>query len=174
MITAPLLDSYLGAHIGLICPNSNASDNDNHCAHFVSHVLSLAFGYTCGPSRPACMRVHEIFAKCVAPEALDACRANYGTGILFVTEERNVTMATQTMVNVPRKHVGIVCGSDVWHYSNTQHRVVKQVVDSFIYHCKNQRNGLWLAKPPQAALARPFEAPTSAATNNPAGSSSTR
>ena len=104
MITAPLLDSYLGLHIGRICPNGNASDNDNHCAHFVSHVLSLAFGYTCGPSRPACMRVHEIFARCRAPEALDACRSHYGTGILFVTGERNVTLATQTMVNVPRKH----------------------------------------------------------------------
>ncbi|MCX5688293.1 MAG: hypothetical protein NTV94_00620 [Planctomycetota bacterium] len=174
MITAPLLDSYLGLHIDRICPNGNASDNDNHCAHFVSHVLSLAFGYTCGPSHPACMRVHEIFARCRAPEALDACRSNYGTGILFVTGERNVTMATQTMVNVPRKHVGIVCGSDVWHYSNTQHRVVKQVVDSFLYHYKNQQNGLWLAQPPQAARAIAFETPAPAGTTNAAGGIPTR
>jgi len=169
MITAPLLDSYLGLHIGRICPNGNASDNHNHCAHFVSHVLSLAFGYTCGSARPACMRVHEIFARCGEPEALNACRANYGTGILFVTGERNVTMATQTMVNVPRKHVGLVCGGSVWHYSNSQHRVVKQMVDTFIYHYKNQQNGLWLAQPPQAALARPFETPTPAGTASPAG-----
>jgi hypothetical protein len=153
MINASLLDTYLGKHISAICNNGFASDSANHCAHFVSHVLSLSFGYCCGRNG-ANLRVHEIFSRCGSVEELRECRADYGSRLLFVTAERNVTIAAQTMVNVPKKHIGIVYGGLVWHYSNSRREVVKQVADTFIYHYKNQQNGLWLGTFPASAVAR--------------------
>ncbi|HSU55746.1 MAG TPA: hypothetical protein VLT36_16945 [Candidatus Dormibacteraeota bacterium] len=151
-ITQPLLDSYLGKHIDKICPSHYKANN--HCAHFVSHVLDLSFGYQCG-SR-ANVRVHEVFAKCPSVEELLECRGAYGTGLLFVTGEKNVHLAQQSMENVPKKHIGIVYGAFVWHYSNTKHQVVKEIVDQFIFHYKHQQNGLWLGGIPVGAEAHEF------------------
>jgi hypothetical protein len=41
------LGSYLNKNIRDICPNHFDDNNLNHCAHFVSHVLGIAIGYTC-------------------------------------------------------------------------------------------------------------------------------
>ena len=44
MLTLATLNVYLGLHIGDICPVGFDNDGDNHCAHFVSHVLDWALG----------------------------------------------------------------------------------------------------------------------------------
>ena len=69
MVTVSTLDSYLGKHIRDICGNSYVNDSDNHCAHFVSHVLGLKFGATChmlgkGKVTGANVRVQEVFGRC--------------------------------------------------------------------------------------------------------------
>lgn len=47
MLSTTLLNSYLGKPIDDICLNGYINHDDNHCAHFVSHVLNLEFGATC-------------------------------------------------------------------------------------------------------------------------------
>jgi hypothetical protein len=47
-LTASNLAWYEGKHISDICL-TGFHRNANHCAHFVSHALELAFGYTCAP-----------------------------------------------------------------------------------------------------------------------------
>ena len=70
MLLETTLQDYLGQHIRDICPIGYANDSDNHCAHFVSHVLGYQFGATCrtmkrGQGTPGSIRVHEVFARCV-------------------------------------------------------------------------------------------------------------
>ena len=70
MVTVTTLDSYLGKHIRDVCGNDYVNDGDNHCAHFVSHVLGLRFGATChmmgkGKVPGANLRVQEVFGRCV-------------------------------------------------------------------------------------------------------------
>jgi len=47
MLNLELLNSYVGKNISEICLNGYANNNDNHCAHFVSHILNLHFSLTC-------------------------------------------------------------------------------------------------------------------------------
>jgi hypothetical protein len=69
MISHHQLAGYLGKSIGDICQNGYTSVHENHCAHFVSHVLGYRFGATCqmmgnGKGDPATLRVHELFSRC--------------------------------------------------------------------------------------------------------------
>ena len=38
------------------------------------------------------------------------------------------------MINVPKKHIGIYPDNSIWHYSNTQDKVVVQMPDAFAHH----------------------------------------
>jgi hypothetical protein len=83
--TSAILEGCVGHHIRDICNNGFTSDADNHCAHFVSHVLKLSFGYTCrtatgGPNPGGCLRVQEVFAQCIEVGTWDNLPAplNYG------------------------------------------------------------------------------------------------
>lgn len=130
---------YLGNHVSNFCPNDYHDDKDNHCAHFVSHVLGFNFGYTCimqtgKGARGASMRVHELFAQCPEvgiwedkPPLLDSCLA-------FVTDMKNVDLKNQTMKNVPKKHVGIFYKERIYHYSNSRDKVSGQGADQFKRH----------------------------------------
>ena len=50
-LTEAYLRSLLGKHIRDICPLGYAANSDNHCAHFVAHVLGYHSGITCGTMR---------------------------------------------------------------------------------------------------------------------------
>lgn len=140
MITAAELNGYLGKNISAICTNNYVQPNENHCAHFVSHALNYSFGYTCksavaGSSHVgANLRVHEVFSHCLTvgrwgnkPAVLTSC-------LVFVTDASNVHLATKTLDNVPRKHIGIFISGTIWHYSNSQHKVITQAPSEFIKH----------------------------------------
>lgn len=43
-------------------------------------------------------------------------------------------VAKKTMINVPKKHIGIYLDNSIWHYSNTQDKVVVQMPDAFAHH----------------------------------------
>ena len=65
------LDGFKDMNIKDICSCEFRNDADNHCAHFVSHAMGFAFGYTCksmtGKGKMgASIRVHEVFAMCGA------------------------------------------------------------------------------------------------------------
>src|SRR4051812_32772406 len=94
MLTQQQLDSYLGQSIAQICQNGYSSTADNHCAHFVAHVLGYSYGVTCrmmgsGKAAGATLRVQELFPKCPAvgpwsmrPRAMAAC-------LVFITRASN-------------------------------------------------------------------------------------
>lgn len=153
MVTHQQLDGYLGKSISQICQNGYASQNDNHCAHFVAHVLGYQDGMTCrimgtGRAPGASIRVQEIFAKCrsvgvwsLRPASLTAC-------LVFITAVANVNLSTRTINNVPRKHVGIFLGGMIWHYSNSQSKVVKQTPAQFARHYPAPDNAMFFGSMP--------------------------
>lgn len=155
MLTLATLNSYLGLHIRDICPVGFASDNDNHCAHFVSHVLGLSFGMTCramvsGFGAEASIRVQEIFARCLSVGAWADLPYPLFSGLAFITNASNVNLRTKTMTNVPRKHVGVFFGAttDIWHYSNSRRQVVRQQPSAFSNHYAAPDNArFWGAVP---------------------------
>lgn len=150
MLTLAILNSYLGLHIRDICPVGFANNSDNHCAHFVSHVLGLGFGVTCrtmvsGFGPEASIRVQEIFARCLNVGAWSDLPYPLFTGLAFITNANNVNLRTKTMTNVPRKHVGIFFGhtTDIWHYSNSRRQVVRQQPSAFSNHYAAPDNAMF-------------------------------
>lgn len=132
------LNNRLGLHIRAICDCSYSDDHQNHCAHFVSHVMEYRFGFKCrdmtgrGTGLGANIRVHEIFSRCAnVGEWADKPAGNC---LAFVTASSNVNLAHRTMANVPAKHIGIFCNNLVYHYSNSRRHVVSQTVDAFGRH----------------------------------------
>src|SRR5215207_5529590 len=130
LIEASLI-ALLGQHIRDICPNGYATDSDNHCAHFVSHVLGYQFGATCrmmqgGTGTPACIRVQEVMLRCLQVGTWNELPTPLFWGLVFITNAANVNTTTRVMVNVPRKHVGIFIGGGptIYHYSNSRRQVV--------------------------------------------------
>jgi hypothetical protein len=140
------LNGYVGHPIKEICPHGYDRASDNHCAHFVSHVLQLGMGYTCAQARGrvdgANIRVQELFALCTSRQEILEC-PTAGEGLIFVSERSNFRGSPTRIDNVPKKHVGIHLNGKVWHYSNTRHRVVTQTVGDFLFHYPRQHNALW-------------------------------
>ena len=149
MLTLSTLNSYVGHSINEICPFGYDKPVDNHCAHFVSHVLQLGLGYTCAPGRSgsASVRVQELFPHCSNMREVREC-PTVGEGLIFVSHKSNFQGSPVTIQNVPKKHVGIVFNGRVWHYSNRQHKVVVQTVGEFLRHYPNQQNALWFGSLP--------------------------
>ena len=66
-------------------------------------------------------------------------------GLVFITNASNVTLGTQTMNNVPRKHIGIFYGGarTIYHYSNSRHQVVSQTPQQFSNHYPAPDNAMF-------------------------------
>ena len=153
MTTQLVLNNFLGKPIGQICLNGYANDADNHCAHFVSHAMGYQFGVTCltmsrGTSPGANIRVQELFPRCPTvgtwgsrPPTLTSC-------LVFITRATNVDVANKVMNNVPRKHVGIYVSGLIYHYSNSQHRVVQQTPEQFSHHYSAPDNAMFYGSMP--------------------------
>jgi hypothetical protein len=153
MITQRQLDGFLGKSMAQICPNGFAADADNHCAHFVSHVLNLRYGVTCqimshGKLPGVSIRVQEIFPHCPTVGAWSLRPASLGACLVFITRVANVNLAAKVMSNVPRKHVGIFLNGSIWHYSNSQHKVVRQTPAQFGMHYPAPDNGMFYGSLP--------------------------
>lgn len=123
------IESFVGKPIDDICNNGFTSHRLNHCAHFVSHALGLTFPYTCahqtgGNAPRANLRVHEIFAQCSKVARYNQENTAHPL-LIFVTREKNVNLATGKMGNIPQKHIGILLERQVYHYSNSQEKVVR-------------------------------------------------
>jgi len=153
MITQQQLNGYLGKTISQICQNGYTNAHDNHCAHFVSHVLGYHFGVTCrmmgktiGPA--ATLRVQELFPRCHSVGAWSLRPASVKACLVFITGASNVNLGNRTMVNVPRKHVGIYVDGQIWHYSNAQQKVVKQLPAQFAQHYPSPDNRMFFGTLP--------------------------
>lgn len=154
MATAAQMNAFLGKEITEICKVGYTNRADNHCAHFVSHVLGYQFGFTCrgmvagSTAAGASIRVQELFPRCKTvgnwkdkPKALI-------TGLVFITNPGNVNVAAKTMSNVPRKHVGIFINDEIWHYSNKGDKVVKQTPAQFANHYPAPDNAMFYGEMP--------------------------
>lgn len=139
MLTQHQLTGYLGKSIADICQNGYASAHENHCAHFVSHVLGYQAGVTCqmmgtGKGPAATLRVQDLFSKCRSVGLWSLRPASLRICLVFITRASNVNLSAKAMANVPRKHVGILADGFVWHYSNSQQKVVRQTPSQFALH----------------------------------------
>jgi hypothetical protein len=98
-------------------------------------MCGLTFSYHCrdfgGGTKPgANIRVHEVFAQCPrVGKRADADKNR--TQLAFVTLAGNVDLANKRMVNIPQKHVGIYHEGTIYHYGNTQDRVVADTPQAF-------------------------------------------
>src|SRR5687767_13446251 len=129
------LSETLNKTIADLCKNKFTGAEENHCAHFVCHVLELDSGYDCkthknGSHPGAGIRVQELFAEC--PQVGNWNNAPPGMNIVFVTDKSNVDLTAHTMRNVPKKHVGIFSEGHVYHYSNKQDIVIRQTPADFL------------------------------------------
>jgi hypothetical protein len=153
MITVDQLNAYLGKNISQICGNGYADPNDNHCAHFVCHALGYQFGFTCrnmksGHGTPANIRVQEVFPHCASVGTWASRPASLNSCLVFITAASNVHLTSKTMDNVPRKHVGIFLQGNIWHYSNSNHKVVKQTPQEFSHHYPAPSNAMFYGTAP--------------------------
>ena len=129
------LSETLNKTIADFCRNNFTGTGENHCAHFVCHVLELDSGYDCkthknGSHQGSCLRVQELFPEC--PQVGNWNNAPQGMKIVFVTDKANVDLTAHTMRNVPKKHVGIFSDGNVYHYSNSQDTVIRQTPTDFL------------------------------------------
>lgn len=145
-LSSSLLAKYEGKGIAEICSNGLTNDADNHCAHFVNHVLSLDFGYTCGMATgkkkaSANIRVHETFARCLSVGKWSDLKRNKITMCFaFITHSDSVNLGKKSMTNRPKKHIGIYFNDNIWHYSNKRDKVVKQKPAEFAKHYKDKNS----------------------------------
>jgi peptidoglycan hydrolase-like protein with peptidoglycan-binding domain len=151
-----LLQGFENRHISAICTEVRfVDDTQNHCAHFVNHVLGFDFPLTCGgllgrPGAAANIRVHETFARCPAVGEFDARPAD-APCFAFITKRTAVDLAARTMANIPKKHIGIYCDGEIWHYSNTRDKVVRQRPEAFAKHYTGAGFALFFGTFPEGA-----------------------
>lgn len=135
------LKQYLNNPINKICSNGYHKSSDNHCAHFVSHVLGFRFGMKCinmtgkgDQSSAATIRVHDVFSKCPQVGLWTAKPENNNFCLAFVTSLSSVNLQAKVMRNVPKKHIGIYLNGMIYHYSNGRNKVVSQTPEEFSKH----------------------------------------
>jgi hypothetical protein len=154
-VTEDQLKAALGKHIREFCHCGFTSDSENHCAHFVSHMLGFEFGATClmmGSKKgdPANIRVQEIFPRCGKVGTWGTLPTPYLWGLAFIGNAGNVNVEAKRMAAVPRLHIGIFYGGgrSIYHYSNLQHKVVVQTPDDFSTHYPTPDNAMFWGIPP--------------------------
>lgn len=138
------IQTTLNKHISHLCAFTiGKNDVQNHCAHFVSHIMGYEFpGATCKNftwadkqknEKGATIRVDDIFKKAPVTELLSNKPASLGECLIFVTLSSNVKKVGSKLVmdNHPKKHIGILSKGMVWHYSNTRNMVVSDQLESF-------------------------------------------
>lgn len=147
------LEAFLDLGIADICPTGfgKAGDADNHCAHFVCHALRFTGGngFKCsgmnaseGNKRPkefkqmgAMIRVNELYRHVSKKTKLDTsalATTLIDSGLIFVTKSHNMSNGIEDMGTNPKKHVGIIKNSKVFHYGNTKDKVRADSLTDFV------------------------------------------
>ncbi len=157
-ISRELLASYEGLNISDICTAVRFVDDEkNHCAHFVNHVLGfdtrLSCGQLLGRRGPAAnIRVHETFAQCPSVGRFED-RPTDTPCLAFLIHRAAVDLSTQHMTNLPKKHIGILCDGEIWHYSNARRKVVRESPEQFSKHFSGDGFGLFFGTFPEGTRA---------------------
>ena len=90
-----------------------------------------------------------MFAQCATKQEIPKTGPGL-SGIIFVSGQGSfvTTGGTTRLSNVPKKHIGFILNSMVWHYSNSQNKVIKQTTTAFRRHYSGQTNALWFGSMP--------------------------
>jgi len=144
--TADFLNGFVGKHIKDICDCGYHHDNDNHCAHFVSHALGFHFGRTCktmtGKGRiGANISVLQLFPMC--GQVGDWKERDEDACLAFVLKTSKVDLEAQTLDYFHQEHVGVFLNGTIWHYSNRQRKVVTQTPQDFSHHYPGNQHALY-------------------------------
>lgn len=145
------LPEYLNKHISHLCSATIAKDDlQNHCAHFVSHVMQydIKGTATCKTftledknniKNGATIRVNEIFNKLSKSGAWQSKPDYLRSCLIFVTISSNVEKRGNrlNMGDRKKKHIGILHQDKVWNYSNTQDKIIADSTAIFINKFKH-------------------------------------
>ena len=103
-----------------------------------------------GTGTPGSIRVQDVFSHCLQVGIWANLPSPLFWGLVFITNARNVNIATKVMTNVPRKHVGIFIGGSrtIYHYSNIRRQVVAQTPDQFSSHYPSPDNAMFWGSAP--------------------------
>jgi hypothetical protein len=133
-ITETELVASLNKTISDFCAIGFTNSKDNHCAHYVSHMLNLHFGTLCdlsfdGRNRAAVsIRCDEIYNRLASRGALGSTTPSNGW-LIFATPTFNVI--GDTMGNNKKKHVGIYFNAKVYNYYNDDDQVRADTLERF-------------------------------------------
>ena len=138
------LQRSLNKSISQLCPfGLGKINNQNHCAHYVSHMMGYEFaGPTCKNftwadkqkvAKGGTIRVDDIFKRCQTTGLLSSKPASVTECLVFVTLASNVKKigAKLIMGNQPKKHIGILKHGKIWNYSNTNNKVLSDLQATF-------------------------------------------
>jgi hypothetical protein len=101
-----------------------------------------------GKGPGATLRVQAPFQKCPKAGAWSLRPASLKPCLVFITRAANVNLSSKTMANVPRKHVGIFADGFIWHYSNSQHKVIRETPSQFAQHYPSPDNAMFFGALP--------------------------
>ncbi|HEY5603112.1 MAG TPA: hypothetical protein VIM41_08400 [Gammaproteobacteria bacterium] len=138
------INRSINKKISDLCPFSIAKNHkQNHCAHYVSPMMAYELpGPTCknfswadkqNVAKGATLRVDDLFSTSPEVDLLANKPASIAECLVFVTLASNITTVGNQLImgNHPRKHVGILTNGKVWHYSNTNNKVVTDTLATF-------------------------------------------
>jgi hypothetical protein len=131
-ITTANLTAEVGKTVAQFCTCGYVDTHQNHCAHFVSHVLDIEVGLLCGSmawgtrGRGVSLRVNQVFNSLTTRGRWDDASqlptplARSNAFLMFATIPGNIADArgVLTMGSHHLKHVGIYRGGTVWNFSN--------------------------------------------------------
>jgi hypothetical protein len=126
------LEGYVGQNISAICSLGFTSEvnHNNHCAHFVSHVLGLSFGHKCA-RHGFTIRVNDIYNRCARRGPWADRPTPRIWGLIFATQSSNMGQNGH-MLDGRNKHMGIWRHPYVYDYSTMNHLVLKETVPDFL------------------------------------------
>ncbi|BDS07576.1 hypothetical protein NT6N_26160 [Oceaniferula spumae] len=157
-VSADFLDSFLGMNISEICQNGFTDNEEQHCAHFIGHILQLDSGCSCktlnnGQHSGGNLRVREIFHLCSVVGELSDAPSNRPV-LVFVIDPKQIDLENKFMAKHRKKHIGVFLNGEVYHYSNNKKnkKVIKESIAEFLEYFENLyagKQGLYYAMIPE-------------------------
>jgi hypothetical protein len=153
------LDRYVDKSVEDFCEFhfGKIDDSENHCAHFVSHVLGLQVGTTCESlldwahtkanykaglkgKKGYTVRVNDLYNSLkVTGDWSDSVAAPC---LVFTTPPHNfLNKERMRMGSFKNKHVGIYSGTHIYNYGNTLDKVRKDTPAEFLAHFRKIYGG---------------------------------
>lgn len=143
------LEAYLGQSVKDFCGRyGDIDDSENHCAHFVSHVLQLRIpgAALCsnvgGSDYPYherrngfCIRVNQVFNSCKNRAIWTDDSAPQSVCFVVATIAGNIISQNPlTIGSMRKKHIGFYVAGWVYNYGNTNDKVRKSAINDFKRH----------------------------------------